>query len=86
MYFVGLNVARGIAAFLVLLAHASLSSNVFYGGEPFFGFWKFGGFGVDFFFVLSGFIIYWVHADESKSMASMSRYFKKRIIRIYPPF
>lgn len=84
--YMGLQVCRGIAALAVLLHHTSLGSEVFYGGKAFSGFWEFGAIGVDFFFVLSGFIIYWVHSDDQQSLKYLMMYWKKRIIRIYPPF
>jgi len=84
--YLGLQVGRGIAALLVLFHHSSLGSEVFYGDKAFNGFWEFGAIGVDFFFVLSGFIIYWVHSSDSKGFSSASSYIKKRLIRIYPPF
>ena len=79
--YIGLQVARGVAALLVLLNHASIGSVTFYGGRAFGGFWEFGSIGVDFFFVLSGFIIYWVHSNDKENLASACIYFKKRIIR-----
>ena len=82
----GLQVGRGLAALLVVLHHATLSGDVFYGGEAFKGFWNFGYIGVDFFFVLSGFIIYWVHSNDSVGINNAAAYISKRLMRIYPPF
>lgn len=84
--YLGLQVGRGIAALLVLFHHSSLGSEVFYGNKAFNSFWEFGAIGVDFFFVLSGFIIYWVHSNDQKGFSPASLYIKKRLIRIYPPF
>lgn len=42
--------------------------------------------GVQFFFVLSGFIIYYVHRDDIGRPARARRYLLKRIIRIYPVY
>jgi exopolysaccharide production protein ExoZ len=84
--FTGLQVARGIAALFVVLFHTNLGSVFFYGKTAFSGFWEFGIIGVDFFFVLSGFIIYWVHSEDKRNFESSLLYLKKRIIRIYPPF
>jgi len=42
--------------------------------------------GVDFFFVLSGFIIYYIHSEDANTYANVKRYLLKRLIRIYPPF
>jgi len=81
----GLQVGRGVAALLVVCCHATLSAQAFY-GEAFGGFWSFGNIGVDFFFVLSGFIIYYAHHSDGVGLSSWSRYAKKRIIRIYSPF
>lgn len=83
--FNGLQIARGIAAILVLLAHTTKNSERFY--APAFGnFFSFGVIGVDFFFVLSGFIIYWAHQFEPTGIEASKLYIKKRLIRIYPPF
>ena len=84
--FIGLHIARGIAALFVVLFHANLGSVFFYGKTAFSGFWKFGIIGVDFFFVLSGFIIYWIHSEDEKNFESSLLFLKKRIIKIYPPF
>ncbi|MFK5894847.1 MAG: acyltransferase [Pseudomonadota bacterium] len=82
----GLQIGRGIAALLVVFHHITLGSSTFYGDELFNGFFEFGFIGVDFFFVLSGFIIYWVHSNDQQNISSGLIYLKKRLIRIYPPF
>lgn len=71
---------------MVLLHHASLGSEFFYGGKAFSGFFEFGYIGVDFFFVLSGFVIYSAHCNDQNSFNAALIFLKKRIIRIYPPF
>ena len=81
----GLQVGRGIAALLVVGSHATLSAQAFY-GTVFGGFWSFGHFGVDFFFVLSGFIIYYAHHRDEAGWFSWSLYAKKRTARIYSPY
>ncbi len=45
----------------------------------------FGAYGVDFFFVLSGFIILYAHYNDI-GRANLTSYFKKRFIRIYPTY
>ncbi len=84
--FWGLQVGRGVAALLVVFYHATLGGGYFYGGVPFSGFWEFGFIGVDFFFVLSGFIIFWVQSAKSASRGSPRVYLIKRVIRIYAPY
>lgn len=83
--FKSLQIGRAVAALLVVLHHATLGSLAFY-GEAFDGFWGFGNIGVDFFFVLSGFIIYWAHKNDEAGRKSASRYWKKRFFRLYPAF
>lgn len=41
-------------------------------------------FGVDFFFVLSGFIIFYVHRDDVGQPANAPAYLIKRFVRLYP--
>jgi exopolysaccharide production protein ExoZ len=47
---------------------------------------RFGHAGVDFFFVLSGFIITYVHHRDLGNPARFVRYARNRIRRIYPPY
>jgi len=81
-----LESARGVAALLVVLFHATeiMSSAKYYSYEAFDGFFRFGYAGVDFFFVLSGFIILYVHFDDIGNVNSVSNFLRKRLIRIYP--
>ncbi len=83
--YLGLQAARGIAALLVVLLHATLGAEVFY-GKPFDDFWGFGYVGVDFFFVLSGFIIFHAHRNDAGGGLGWKRYFIKRILRIYTAY
>ncbi len=79
-----LQVFRGIAALGVVVYHAGLfterqSGQVLLGGS-----FHFGELGVDFFFVLSGFIIAFVHGDELGQPACAPRYLARRFFRVYP--
>lgn len=78
--------ARGVAALLVVFHHITLDFPAFYHHKPFDNFFYFGMAGVDFFFVLSGFIIYYIHAQDSSTAKNIKKYIYKRVIRIYPPF
>lgn len=83
----GIQCGRGLAAALVVLYHAG---RVFvqpqYLGHPYFisGVFAFGNAGVDFFFVLSGFIICFVHANDIGRPGRLVHYAWQRITRIYP--
>ncbi len=79
-----LQMFRGFAALLVLLYHATTVSTRIYHQEFLGSFFKFGNSGVIFFFVLSGFIIYYVHADDLGKPRKFKSFIIKRFIRLYP--
>lgn len=79
-----IQILRGLAAVWVVVCHAaglvqhseSMNQALAYGA-------KYGGFGVDIFFVLSGFVIYYsVHLKKISSSA----FFMRRAERIVPPY
>jgi len=83
-----IQVGRGIAALIVLLYHNSITFSFpkYWGHDPLQGFAKFGHAGVEFFFVLSGFLIYFIHNRDIGKPARLTRYIRKRFIRIYPVY
>lgn len=70
---------RGIACLLVVLLHIKSLMPVEYRSL-----FSNGGIGVDIFFIISGFIIY--YATSNPSEANGNVYFTKRFLRIYPLF
>jgi peptidoglycan/LPS O-acetylase OafA/YrhL len=84
----GVEAARGFAALLVVTVHASsmLGAAKYFGVLPFAGLFRFGHAGVDFFFVLSGFIIYFVHGGDVGRPERLASYAWKRFVRIYPVY
>jgi exopolysaccharide production protein ExoZ len=78
--------ARAIAAIAVVLCHAGtilgMPRNIGY--TPMAGIFAAGHAGVDFFFVLSGFIIATVHAGDIGRPRALGGYVWKRLVRIYP--
>lgn len=80
-----LEVMRGGAAVWVLLHHAVLTTNAFFEGVN-FPFFARGLLGVDFFFVLSGFIIAFAASRMLADGKTLGEYFTHRIVRIYVPY
>lgn len=86
--FGGIQAGRAMAAILVVFAHAGtiMGEPRFFGVEPFGGVLRRFGVGVDFFFVLSGFIIAWVHWRDLGRPERLRTYARNRFLRIYPPY
>ncbi|MAY36266.1 MAG: hypothetical protein CMN84_09230 [Spongiibacteraceae bacterium] len=83
-----LQAGRAVAATLVLLFHlgSAIAAEKYFGIEWFSIPFSFGNSGVDFFFVLSGFIIYYVHKNDLGKPSSLKKYIYKRVVRIYPTY
>jgi exopolysaccharide production protein ExoZ len=83
-----LQIYRGIAALMVVIHHSAGSlkyyHNLDYPTLNYIG--KFGKLGVDFFFILSGFIISYSAYYKYKEPDSFKKYLKNRIIRVYVPY
>lgn len=77
--FISVQYLRAIAAFMVLLSHSvfKLESN----GSTLLDWYQIGGYGVDLFFIISGFIMC-LTIERNKD--SFFLFMKKRIIRIIP--
>ena len=88
MRLLGVEAARGIAALLVVLVHTTdiLAEPRDFGRMPLAGLFRFGHAGVDFFFVLSGFIITYVHYGDIGHRNRLGGYAWKRFARIYPTY
>lgn len=81
-----LVVSRGVGAILIMLFHASAIMNLekYYSILPLNGLFKFGSGRVDFFFVLSGFIIMYAHKNDIGKKGALVDFIRNRCIRIYP--
>ncbi len=82
------ELGRGLAALVVVMLHASSMMQLpQYSGKIFMHDWFFWGFlGVDFFFVLSGFIILYVHFNDIDQPKRALRYGWRRVTRIFPTY
>lgn len=83
-----IEAGRGIAALCVVLMHAANLMDVphFSGHVGLGGVFNFGYVGVDFFFVLSGFVITHAHLRDIGRPERIPRYLWRRFSRIYPIF
>jgi peptidoglycan/LPS O-acetylase OafA/YrhL len=81
-----IEIGRGIAALLVVFFHATVTIALpkYFGQAPMGGLFSFGYAGVDFFFVLSGFIIFYSTGKNHGKPTAILSYIKHRLIRIYP--
>lgn len=85
--FLSLEIGRGVAAILVLLFHIDkfyFDSSQYWPSKLFGGLFTFGHAGVQFFFVLSGFVMIWSHYKDLGRPEQVWPFIYKRIIRIYP--
>ncbi|MDQ6600118.1 acyltransferase family protein [Bacillus salipaludis] len=79
-----IQVSRAIAILFVLLGHVNIlfytefKYNWFHLGE-----WERTG-GVDFFFTVTGFMIYYIYHGKAGNSGKATEFFLKRVIRIYP--
>ena len=83
-----LQVFRGLAALAVVAHHTVLSTEAFIGKVPdlLARVLNLGYLGVDFFFVLSGFIIMFAHMGDESTLSSVGRYSFKRLVRVFPAY
>ena len=82
--FESLEMVRALAALSVVFFHTTIIFTGRTGIVPFGGVFGAGSRGVDLFFVLSGFIIAYIHAGDIGRPGRVGRYFYSRFVRIYP--
>lgn len=79
-----IQMLRGIMAIIVVLHHITASSAFYLNQNWLKGIFSIGWVGVDFFFVLSGFIMVYAHKEDYINRTNIATFFKKRFLRIYP--
>ncbi len=82
----GIEAGRGIAATSVVLYHAVRHLNKIHPAPLLTQAFQFGHAGVDFFFVISGFIILHVHAGDIGRPARLGHYAGRRFTRVFPTY
>jgi exopolysaccharide production protein ExoZ len=80
--FGSLDIGRFLAALAVVLFHCS----EFLQHRPFGGVFRVGYVGINFFFVLSGFVITNAHFRDIGCPDRVAAYARKRFLRIFPPY
>jgi len=79
-----LQIFRGLAALAVLLHHTTGQAIKVDSYSYLNNFFQIGWSGVNFFFVLSGFIIFYVHYKDIGNKCKLSNFPLKRVIRLFP--
>lgn len=74
---------RGVAALLVLWYHV-FEGYQFAGNQPIIENINHGYLAVDFFFILSGFVISYAYDDRMRGKMTLKNFFKRRLIRLHP--
>ncbi|MGF7148809.1 peptidoglycan/LPS O-acetylase OafA/YrhL [Sphingomonas zeicaulis] len=81
-----IQAGRGVAALAVVMFHLTIMmGDARYGGDPVLRAltWR-GDLGVDFFFVLSGFIMMFIHAGDIDRPARWTSFARARFVRLFP--
>ena len=81
-----LQIYRGWAAMLVVLFHATGIGWHQFQASFLGNYFEMGSAGVDFFFVLSGFLITHIHLKDIGKPDRLGSYARKRFVRIYPAY
>jgi peptidoglycan/LPS O-acetylase OafA/YrhL len=83
-----LQYGRALASLAVVTQHSLIATTAFVGRPPAIveAIAGRGFLGVDFFFVLSGFIIMHAHINDDRTLTAAAGYFTKRLRRIYIPY
>ena len=74
---------RGVAAMLVVWHHV-FEGYQFAGNRPYIEYMNHGYLAVDFFFILSGFVIGYAYDDRWGNSLTLAKFFCRRLIRLHP--
>jgi len=79
-----LQILRGLAAIWVVVYHLEFLATQYFHVSLGINLIHAGYLGVHLFFVLSGFVIFWIHGADAGNAGAIRLYYLKRITRIYP--
>jgi peptidoglycan/LPS O-acetylase OafA/YrhL len=82
----GIDASRGIAASLVVLYHSARHLDKIFHAPALKHIFQFGHCAIDFFFVISGFIILFVHYRDINRPGRVTHYFNRRAMRVLPNY
>ncbi|MBL7910347.1 MAG: acyltransferase [Bacteroidia bacterium] len=91
-YFENLDSLRFLAALTVVISHCQINFNYVFSNKVLqilhLHFFKNGSLGVNFFFVLSGFLISWLllMEKEKRNTVDLINFYKRRVLRIWPVY
>lgn len=85
-YLFSLDYLRGLAAVSVCFFHFTTNLDYLADDDPVKDFFSFGHYGVQVFFIISGLVIPYSMAKGKYTLQKFSTFFKKRLIRIEPPY
>ncbi|HVS95275.1 MAG TPA: acyltransferase [Puia sp.] len=80
------TILRGLAATSVFLFHLVCVTHGYIPGDTVHAFFSYGRFGVQFFFVISGFVIPYSMMRANYRTPDFFRFLLKRVVRIEPPY
>jgi len=80
------TILRGLAASSVFLFHLVCVTHGYIPGDAVHAFFSYGKFGVQFFFVISGFVIPYSMIRANYRTSDFFRFLVKRVVRIEPPY
>lgn len=81
-----LHYFRAFAAILVVLFHITSTVQTTYHGIFLWNIFRVGTIGIDFFFILSGFLLTYVHQHDRGDIKKLFPFLKKRFFRIFPSY
>jgi len=81
-----ITVLRGVASLMVFLFHLICLSNNYVSNEAIRGIFQYGKYGVELFFVVSGFVITFSMCQANYTLSNFFLFIKKRLIRLEPPY